>query len=379
MVRRIIFGRKHNKIDPSDVLVGLKTIDHYERLYQKLGVDLENFDEVHIFFLLDRSKYIRHIIKDADSLLKNGGKLIVHATNNRIHASYLRSLSQIKSEISLCIKDRYHLLSKKDVKKVHSLEYKKVASVISNADSISKWTFGIITNGKDFDLVGRLVHSIEKQDIPDYEIIICGPKYSSENKNVVNIGDVISEDSRAPICVKKNRIVDNASFENVAIFHARYELPEGWFEGMKAFGNLFEFLILPSRTNSDGLRINDWSIFRKKFMAIYLLKYTYYNEDWYAQGGVIIAKRSILKDVPLSQYLHWDELEDVQFSRELKLKGYTVHVDKNNYLLTTSGRIKSNNLDSVLKRQLYMLRTFSLRCHYFIVNMLRHQINKSSK
>lgn len=379
MVKRIIFGRKHNKIDPSDILVELETINHNERLYQKLGLDLESFDEVHIFFLLDKSKYIRHIVKDADSLLKNGGKFIVHTTNNRIHASYLRSLSQVKSEISLCIKDRYHLLSKKDVKRVHSLEYKKVASVTHYADRISKWSFGIITNGKDFDLVDRLVHSIEIQDIPDYEVIISGPTYLSKNKNVVNVGNIISEDSRAPICAKKNRIVDNARFENVAIFHARYELPEGWFEGMKAFGNLFEFLILPSKTHPDGLRINDWSIFRKKFMAIYLPKYTYFSQDWYAQGGVIIAKRRVLKDVPLNQYLHWDELEDVQFSSELKLKGYTVHVDKNNYLLTTSGRIKSNDLDSAVKRQVYMQRAFLLRCYYFVLNMLRHQINKSCK
>ena len=246
MVRRIIFGRKHNKIDPLDVFVELKTIDHNKRLFQKLGVDLESFDEVHIFFLLDRSKYIRHIIKDADSLLKNGGKFIVHATNNRIHASYIRSLSQIKSEISLCIRDRYHLLSKKDVKKVHSLEYKKVASYINEADRISKWSFGIITNGKDFDLVEKLVKSIENQNIPFYEVLISGPSFKYNNDKVKNIGDQKDIDIRAPICKKKNKIVKEARFQNLAIFHARYELPNNWYQNIIKFGNLFEILILPT-------------------------------------------------------------------------------------------------------------------------------------
>ncbi len=379
MKKRIIFGRRHNKIDPKDTIVKLNTIDHNEKLYQKLDLELESYDEVHIFFFLDKSKYIRHIIKDADSLLKTEGKFVVHTTNNRIHGSYLRSISQIKSEISLCLNDRYHLLNEENTKRVHSLKYKKFTSVIQNGDTINKWSFGVITNGKDFDLLDKLVSSIEKQKIPEYEIIVCGPNYSSTNKNLINIGDISPKDIRAPICSKKNKIIDSTRFENVAIFHARYELPDLWFDKIKAFGNLFEILILPSITRLERVRINDWSIFQQKFMAIYLPKYNHYCEDWYAQGGVIISKRRILKEVPLNENLHWDEFEDVVFSNELKIKGYTVHLDTKNYLITSSNRIKFRNINSNFRYTIYFLRVLLSRIFNFSKNIIMYKINRFSK
>ena len=187
MIKRIIFGRECNNIDTSDILIKINDINHYKRLHKKINCALELFDEVHIFFLLDKSKYIRHIIKESDSLLKVKGKLIVHATNNKIHSSYVRSVSQIKSEISLSIKARYHLTEQENTEKVTTIHYTKFSSSINNADSMANWSFGIITNGSDFDLVKRLVKSIEVQNIPNYEVIISGPKFNSKNEKVKNI------------------------------------------------------------------------------------------------------------------------------------------------------------------------------------------------
>jgi len=376
MIRRIIFGKKHNKIDSTDVLVEIKDIDHCKRLYKKLKYSKETFDEIHVFFFLDKSKYIRHIIKDADVLLKVNGGLIVYATENRIHSSYTRSLSQIKSEISLSVRGRYHLISKESGEKVHTLNYTKTKSSLCEGDRITDWSFGIITNGKDFDLVKQLIKSIEHQDIPNYEILISGPKFNSDNIKVKNIGDVESDDIRAPICKKKNKIVKEATYENVAIFHARYELPTKWYEKMKNFGNIFEILILPTITHEHNLRINDWSLFRRKFIAVYLPRYTSFDQDWYAQGGVIISKKRILEEVPLNENLHWDEFEDITFSNELKIKGYTVHLDKENHILTTSNRIKSNNINSILKYNLYYIRVVCLRLFYFLKNMYNYYINR---
>lgn len=376
MIRRIIFGHKLNKISVDDTLIELKDIDHCKRLYQKINCATESFDEVHIFFLLDKSKYIRHIIKDCDSLLKARGKLIIHATNNKIHSSYVRSISQIKSEISLSLKTRYHLTEQENTEKVTTLNYTKFSSSLINSDSMANWSFGIITNGSDFDLVKKLVKSIEVQNIPNYEVIICGPKFNSNNEKVKNIGDQMAEDIRAPICKKKNKIVKNARFQNLAIFHARYELPKNWYKNMKKFGNLFEILILPTLTHENNFRINDWSLYRRKFISVFLPKYTFFDQDWYAQGGVIISKKRILEDVPLNENLHWDEFEDVIFSNELKIKGYTVYLDKDNYLLTTSNRIKSKNINSKSMHNLYMLGVIFSRIYNFFKNMFKHKMNR---
>ena len=145
---------------------------------------------------------------------------------------------------------------------------------------------------------------------------------------------------------------------------------------MKKFGNLFEILILPTLTHENNFRINDWSLYRRKFISVFLPKYTFFDQDWYAQGGVIISKKRILEDVPLNENLHWDEFEDVIFSNELKIKGYTVYLDKDNYLLTTSNRIKSKNINSKSMHNLYMLGVIFSRIYNFFKNMFKHKMNR---
>ena len=114
-------------------------------------------------------------------------------------------------------------------------------------------------------------------------------------------------------------------------------------------------------------------------MAIYLPKYNHYCEDWYAQGGVIISKRRILKEVPLNENLHWDEFEDVVFSKELKIKGYTVHLDTKNYLITSSNRIKFRNINSNFRYTIYFLRVLLSRIFNFSKNIIMYKINRFSK
>ena len=117
-------------------------------------------------------------------------------------------------------------------------------------------------------------------------------------------------------------------------------------------------------------------MYRRRFIAVFLPKYTYFDQDWYAQGGVIISKKRILEDVPLNENLHWDEFEDVTFSNELKIKGYTVYLDKENHLLTTSNRIKSKNINSKLMHNLYMMRVIFLRIYNFFKNMYKFNLNR---
>lgn len=376
MLKRIVFGLNHNKISSSDLLVRLKDIDHNRRLHNKFNLELESFDEVHIHYLLDQSKYIRHLIKDADLLLKIGGKFIIHTTNNNIHNSFLRSVAEIKSELSLCTKNRYHLLSKNISKRTCCLNYKKISSNIEFSDTINNWSFGIITNGKDLNLVERLVKSIQVQNIPNYEIIICGPTFNSTSERIINAGDYIAKDTRAPICAKKNKIISKAKFHNIAIFHARFELPKDWYMNMKKFGNEFEILIFPILTHENFQRINDWSVYKRKFIPIYLARYTSFEQDWYAQGGVIISKKRILNEVPLNENLHWDELEDVVFSNELKLKGYTVHVDIENHLLTSSNRIKSRNISTLITYNLYFTKVLCSRIYNYFKNIYFYILNR---
>ena len=58
------------------------------------------------------------------------------------------------------------------------------------------------------------------------------------------------------------------------------------------------------------------------------------------------------------------------------LLGATVYLDKENYLLTTSNRIKFNNINSGLRHNLYFIRVVFSRMFNFYKNMYKYISNR---
>ena len=55
-----------------------------------------------------------------------------------------------------------------------------------------EFTFGIITSGAEDDSINQIIDSIEKQNIPTYEIIIVGNSKVSRNKTrIVQFNDEV--------------------------------------------------------------------------------------------------------------------------------------------------------------------------------------------
>jgi hypothetical protein len=336
-----------------------KDLDPLKRIYKTYSIKPESKKECVIKFLLDREKLSRYIIKELDVVLKVNGKLIVYGTKNNTHLSSIRSISQVKNEISLSLNNRYKLESIKEYSQQYKLTYVKYKKVNSEYDSIHKWSFGIITNGKNNQKVKNLIKSIELQAIPNYEIIICGPQIDCKSKNVKFIDDVIIEnDIRPPISHKKNIIISKSNFENIVILHDRYFIPQSWYENMINYGNYFDLLSMPN-LDKDNRRVNDWTFFpslpfQNKLKFNPLKKYNYWSNYWFVQGGVIIGKKNILTENPISEKLYWGELEDVTFSQRLNLNGYFYYFDKKNYLITDSDRIRGvKDRSSIISILLY--------------------------
>ena len=343
------YAIKYSKIKKYDIILYPKDITCISSLFLKFNLKPETFDEIDVFHVLDKSLKIRLIIKELDVLLRKEGVFRIISSmslsgKNLNHANYFRSKSQIKSEFSLSTFGRYNLIYEKHNGFKSFFEYKKRLNTLSLNDSIDKWSFGIITNGAKMSQVEALIDSIIIQKIPNFEIIVCGP-HKTTKSNVKIISDVKSMDTRAPINTKKNKLISNFNFENIVLLHDRFIFPENWFLKMKNYGNYFEVLQIPNLDKNLN-RVNDWIYYKGlpntlKFMVNGSLPYDTLSNHTVIPGGLYLGKKKFFKLFPLLNYLHWDEMEDIVFSKNLHLNGVLFKIDRNNYVFTNSDRLSS--------------------------------------
>ncbi|WP_320820878.1 hypothetical protein [Thalassolituus sp.] len=345
-----LFFRKARVGIVGDILyLYLDDVNQLERIYTKYGLEPESILVVEVHFLGDRNCLFRYILKELDILLKKEGDFRIVSSYSSNHGCFIRSKSQIQNEFSLSTDGRYQLTTSYNSHSVLSLTYKKLKNTLKVVDAIDKWSFGIITNGKKQEQVENLVRSIQNLNIPNYEVLICGTFLitSEHMESVVVIDDVITDDLRAPISVKKNKIASLAKFENLILLHDRYVFPLDWYENMLVYGNYYELLIIKNIGPSGG-RVNDWSSFYGMPSQIKglsrLLPYSSWNEEWFSQGGIVVIKRSIYNRLSIDERLFWGELEDVQFSKKAQLEGYFCYLDINNSIFTYSDRILESRL-----------------------------------
>lgn len=193
------------------------------------------------------------------------------------------------------------------------------------------FTFGIITNRNIKDLI-ETIESIEKQNIPNYEIIIVGGElgdYYHPKVKHIPFNESIKE---SWITKKKNLITKNSKLENIVFLHDYIVLCEGWYEGHLKSGNEFD-VMMDIILNSDGTRFRDWclwpdnniednksteSIIREYALIPYNI--TNLNKFQYISGSYWVIKKSIMEEYPLDENLSWGESEDVEWSKRIRLK-----------------------------------------------------------
>lgn len=204
---------------------------------------------------------------------------------------------------------------------------RKTHSTKIKGDSIDKWTFGIITNGKRDDWMELCIKSIRKQKIPNYEIIVCGT-YFDRNEDDFKYIPFNQRDDRGWITKKKNLIVSGALYENLCIVHDRIIFSDSWYKETKKYGNCFEFLCNAQYYND--MRVYDWVTIGGSNPHMYRTRLLDRRDwDWWGVigGCQIISKKSILEKVPLNETRHWNEAEDVEFSFKMRDSGYIVRIN----------------------------------------------------
>lgn len=244
----IIFSDYYKKyiigswIDVSEKHI-IKNAKHFHRdvnqLYRPwVELWLEKHDFLYSFNTINENKFSIICLKEWLYLIKEEGFLIIHFEENKLlnHEKFLSHLleSWPNGEFTLEVNDRLN----------NFYVIKKKKSLLVSWDSIEKWTFWIVTQWKRDDWLHQIIDSIEIQNIPQYEIILCWKVNNNEiiNRENINYIEFTENDDQWWITRKKNIIVENAKHENICIVHDRIIFKKWWYDWMKKWGNNFEHL-----------------------------------------------------------------------------------------------------------------------------------------
>jgi hypothetical protein len=174
------------------------------------------------------------------------------------------------------------------------------------------WTFGIITGGYQEVFIEKIINSIEKQNIPNYEIIIIG-SCNLNNKNCKNIN--FDENIRKLwITKKKNIITDLATFENIVYMHDYIVFEDNWYKCFKDFGNDWDVCMNPIKT-IDNHRYRDWTLWMPQPLL--------YNDhskikEMYVSGLYFCSKKSFMSKYRFNENLCWGQGEDLEWSCRIR-------------------------------------------------------------
>jgi len=194
------------------------------------------------------------------------------------------------------------------------------------------WTFGIITDGKQDELLGQAIQSISRE-VPNAQLIIVG---GSDNwQGMMDDYKFIDFHDRKGwgwLTRKKNLIAQNAKYENICIMHDYVILEDGWYDAVKDFGDKW-LTCMHCVLNANYVRYRDWCVISNDaFMDPPIDKQQppmkfpgrlldYDNNTWgrwqYLSGTYFCVKRAVILNVPLDEDRYQNDGEDVQWSRLL--------------------------------------------------------------
>ena len=243
-----ISGDNGNGVDLSEEkhsdLEKLKNIKHLKLERDGIFSLKEHFKPESLDFIyigdLAKTKFYPIILKEILYYCKLNGFMVLKLNKKRRMSfdTFLRESKKIFGEKGA--------LRKQD-RKNKVLIFQKTKESLEQGDSIDKWTFGIITDGKKVEQVKEQIKSIRNLKIPKYEIIICG-KYDEKTKKDTKYVFFKYFD-KGWITAQKNKILENSKYENVVVMHDRIVPTKDFYEGMKKYGDadkLFKQVTTPS-------------------------------------------------------------------------------------------------------------------------------------
>lgn len=188
-----------------------------------------------------------------------------------------------------------------------------------------KFTFGIITTEKQEDRINLIIDSIEKQDIPEYEIIIIGNcNIVRKNSIIINFDETVKT---SWITKKKNIISEEAKYDNIVYLHDYISLEDDWYNNFLLFGDDFD-ICMNRIINNNGNRFRDWVLWILNVCNYIpsvhqdrgcLLPYNVKNLThlMYISGSYWVGKKEFMLKNKLDERFSWGEGEDVEWSNRI--------------------------------------------------------------
>lgn len=188
-----------------------------------------------------------------------------------------------------------------------------------------KWTFGIITDGKQHNRVRDCISSIYHiKDMPldKFEVIVIGGSphefcYAPVNEKTVvkNYKHVPFDENikRSWITRKKNMIAENARYPNLSIAHDYVTWDENWYKNAVLFGEDWD-VCMNRILNTDGKRFRDWVTWDG---GVHFIPYTEHSKTkhMYVSGSYFCVKKNFLLAHRLDETKIWGQAEDVDWSK----------------------------------------------------------------
>jgi hypothetical protein len=262
--------------------------------------------------------------------------------------------------------------------------FRKIAPMLAEQDSgLNRWSFCIPTGPEDATLLNVVVKRILEIDVPEKEILLCGRP--GANFKYLDRVRIVGEDisgTPVPICQKKNRLAQEARFENLCILHDRVFLPRDFGAAVRKFGDsfpitTFQSIYFDDRWNFVARRYSDLGrplrplsnlpagILRSPEMTVspfapllaiqstlerkgYIYGHAQrYDEGHYATGSLYITKRKVWLFSPQNEGLAWTEFEDIEHAKRCTQAGIPNRVNPygmtqsilGRALLSISGRV----------------------------------------
>jgi hypothetical protein len=196
------------------------------------------------------------------------------------------------------------------------------------------FTFGIITCERSNEYIHKIVESIKKLNIPNYEIIIVG-KSNFKDKDFVKTIEFDESIKNGWITKKKNIITENAKYDNIVYTHDYHVFDDNWYEGYLKFGDNFK--VCSNVILNAGFRYRDWLWFESEEIPKHslpnhehLLPYfeTRCSKWMYINGSYWVAKKHVMQEFPLHENLCQNESEDIEWSKRVSSK-YNFSINTN--------------------------------------------------
>jgi hypothetical protein len=179
------------------------------------------------------------------------------------------------------------------------------------------FTFGIVTLYENTKQIEEVIQSIDALNIPNYEILLIGPK-NEQFKDAIEFDENVKQ---GWITRKKNVLVDSAKYDNVVVMHDYYTFDSDWYKNFLEFGDDWDVCSNAQLLINGKRHFTDWVIWDSPVFPRYsAIPY----HDWsqtrcmYQSGGYMIVKKDFYKKFPMNEDMTWGSAEDVEWSLRMR-------------------------------------------------------------